>query len=47
MRILSLLPNATEIAYALGLGDDLTGMRYVHFAPWLGAIAKKSIMERR
>lgn len=26
MRIVSLLPSATEIAYALGLGDDLVGV---------------------
>jgi ABC-type Fe3+-hydroxamate transport system substrate-binding protein len=47
MRILSLLPSATEIVYALGLGDDLVGVGYVHFASWLGAIANKSVMERR
>ncbi len=28
MRILSLLPSATEIVYALGLGDDLVGVTY-------------------
>jgi iron complex transport system substrate-binding protein len=28
VRILSLLPSATEIVYALGLGDDLAGVTY-------------------
>jgi iron complex transport system substrate-binding protein len=28
VRILSLLPSATEIVYALGLGDDLVGVTY-------------------
>ena len=28
MKILSLLPSATEIVYALGLGDDLVGVTY-------------------
>lgn len=28
MRICSLLPSATEIVYALGLGDDLVGISY-------------------
>lgn len=28
MRIVSLLPSATEIVYALGLGDDLAGVTY-------------------
>jgi len=28
MRILSLLPSATEIVYALGLGDDLVGVSH-------------------
>ena len=28
MRICSLLPSATEMAYALGLGDDLVGVSY-------------------
>ena len=26
MKIISLLPSATEIVYALGLGDDLEGV---------------------
>jgi iron complex transport system substrate-binding protein len=28
MRLVSLLPSATEIAYALGLGDDLVGVTF-------------------
>ena len=28
MRIVSLLPSATEIVYALGLGDDLVGVTF-------------------
>ena len=32
MRIVSLLPSATEIAYALGLGDDLVGV--THECDW-------------
>lgn len=28
MRLVSLLPSATEIVYALGLGDDLAGVTY-------------------
>src|SRR5215831_2752894 len=28
MRLLSLLPSATEIVYALGLGDDLVGVTF-------------------
>ncbi|MGH2739180.1 MAG: ABC transporter substrate-binding protein, partial [Actinomycetota bacterium] len=28
MKIVSLLPSATEIVYALGLGDDLVGVTY-------------------
>ena len=32
MRIVSLLPSATEIVYALGLGDDLLGA--THECDW-------------
>jgi iron complex transport system substrate-binding protein len=28
MRIVSLLPSATEIVYALGLGDELVGVTF-------------------
>src|ERR1700690_108306 len=28
MRVVSLLPSATEIVYALGLGDDLAGVTF-------------------
>ncbi len=33
MRIVSLLPSATEIVYALGLGDDLVGVTFECDAP--------------
>ena len=39
MRICSLLPSATEIVYALGLGDDLVGISYACDYPE-GAAAK-------
>jgi len=32
MRIVSLLPSATEIVYALGLGDNLLGV--THECDW-------------
>lgn len=42
MRIVSLLPSATEIVYALGLGDDLVGVTHeCDFPP--GASAKRHI----
>jgi iron complex transport system substrate-binding protein len=28
VRLVSLLPSATEIVYALGLGDDLAGVTF-------------------
>ncbi|MFQ5657748.1 MAG: cobalamin-binding protein, partial [Candidatus Methylomirabilales bacterium] len=28
MRVVSLLPSATEIVYLLGLGDQLTGVSH-------------------
>jgi iron complex transport system substrate-binding protein len=37
MRIVSLLPSATEIAYALGLGDDVVGV--THECDWPPAAA--------
>jgi iron complex transport system substrate-binding protein len=42
MRILSLLPSATEIVYALGLGDDLVGV--THECDWPeAALTKRSV----
>ena len=37
MRICSLLPSATEIVYALGLGDDLVGVSYACDYPKVAA----------
>jgi len=39
MRILSLLPSATEIVYALGLEDDLVGV--THECDWPPAARTK------
>lgn len=42
MRIVSLLPSATEIVYALGLGDDLVGV--THECDWPPeALAKRHL----
>ncbi len=35
MRICSLLPSATEIVYALGLGDELVGVSHACDYPYL------------
>ena len=37
MRLVSLLPSATEIVYALGLGDDLVGVTFECDEPAVGA----------
>ena len=43
MRLVSLLPSATEIVYALGLGDDLVGVTFECDEP-PGARAAKTIV---
>ena len=44
MRICSLLPSATEIVYALGLGDDLVGVS--HACDYPDAAATKPVVSR-
>ena len=44
MRIVSFLPSATEIAYALGLGDDLVGI--THECDYPPAVKGKPIVVR-
>lgn len=43
MRVVSLLPSATEIAYLLGLGDHLTGVSHECDFP-AGALTKRKII---
>ena len=51
MRICSLLPGATEIVYALGLGDDLTGVThecdYPSEAQYKPVVVRSSIDPKR
>ena len=44
MRIVSLLPSATEIVYALGLGDDLAGV--TSSCDYPAAAATKTVVSR-
>ena len=44
MRIVSLLPSATEIVCALGLGDELVGI--THECDWPPEVAGKPVMTR-
>lgn len=44
MRIVSLLPSATEILYALGLGDEVVGV--THECDWPAEAASKPVMTR-
>src|SRR2546423_14543372 len=44
MRIVSLLPSATEIVYALGLEDDLVGV--THECDWPPAARAKRVVSR-
>ena len=43
-RIVSLLPSATEIVYALGLGDDLVGVS--HECDWPAEVRAKPVITR-
>jgi iron complex transport system substrate-binding protein len=43
MRLVSLLPSATEIVYALGLGDQLVGVTFECDEP-LSARAEKTVV---
>ena len=43
MRLVSLLPSATEIVYALGLGDQLAGVTFECDEP-ASARAEKAIV---
>jgi iron complex transport system substrate-binding protein len=44
MRIVSLLPSATEIVYALGLGDQLVGV--THECDWPPEVVGKPVLTR-
>ncbi len=44
MRIVSLLPSATEIVYALGLGDELVGV--THECDWPPEVVGKPVVTR-
>jgi iron complex transport system substrate-binding protein len=45
MRIVSLLPSATEIVFALGLGDELAGV--THECDWPAEAANIPVVTRR
>src|SRR4051794_26851040 len=47
MRIVSLLPSATEIVYALGLGDDLAGVTFECDEPPSAPTAKTVVVGGR
>ena len=47
MRLVSLLPSATEIVYALGLGDDLVGVTFECDEPPDARIAKTIVVGGR
>jgi iron complex transport system substrate-binding protein len=47
MRIVSLLPSATEIVYALGLGDDLVGVTFECDEPPTARIEKAVVVGGR
>ena len=43
MRLVSLLPSATEIVYALGLGDDLVGVTFECDEPASARVEKAAV----
>ncbi|ROT33040.1 ABC transporter substrate-binding protein [Micromonospora sp. HM5-17] len=47
MRLVSLLPSATEIVYALGLGDDLVGVTFECDEPPTARIDKRIVVGGR
>jgi iron complex transport system substrate-binding protein len=47
MRLVSLLPSATEIVYALGLGDDLVGVTFECDEPPSARIEKRVVVGGR
>src|ERR1700759_1222568 len=47
MRVVSLLPSATEIVYALGLGDDLVGVTFECDEPPAARIEKTVVVGGR
>jgi iron complex transport system substrate-binding protein len=47
MRLVSLLPSATEIVYALGLGDDLVGVTFECDEPPAARVAKTVVVGGR
>ena len=47
MRLVSLLPSATEIVYALGLGDDLAGVTFECDEPPAARAEKKIVVSGR
>src|ERR687886_556834 len=47
MRLVSLLPSATEIVYALGLGDDLVGVTFECDEPPSARTAKTVVVGGR
>ncbi len=44
VRLVSLLPSATEIVYALGLGEDLVGVTFECDEPAVPPAAEKTVV---
>jgi iron complex transport system substrate-binding protein len=47
VRLVSLLPSATEIVYALGLGDDLVGVTFECDEPAVARLEKTVVVGGR
>src|SRR6201999_2657419 len=47
MRVVSLLPSATEIVYALRLGDDLVAVTFECYDPAAARLEKAGIVRAR